>query len=60
VQARLGEVAAECGATFVDPLPEILALPAATRRGFRFAHDIHPTPAYHALLADVLARRFAT
>jgi len=56
VQARLREVAAEAGAAFVDPLPEILALPAGTRRGFRFVHDIHPTPAYHALLAGVLAR----
>lgn len=59
VQARLGEVAAGTGATLVDPLPEILALPAATRRGFRFEHDIHPTPAYHALLAAVLARHLA-
>lgn len=59
VQARLAEVAAETGATLLDPLPAILALPAATRRGFRFERDIHPTPAYHALLADVLARHLA-
>ncbi len=59
LQARLREVAGETGAMLVDPLPEILALPAETRRGFRFASDIHPTPAYHARLADTLARHLA-
>lgn len=60
VQARLREVAAEAGAAWVDPLPEILALPAETRRGFRFAKDIHPTPAYHACLAGALATHLTT
>lgn len=59
VRARLGELARDAGVPLVDPLPEILALPAETRLGFRFAVDIHPTPAYHDLLAGVLARHFA-
>lgn len=54
VQARLGELAAEAGVPLVDPLPGILTLPEAERRAFRFATDIHPTPAYHACLARAL------
>ncbi len=56
VQARLRELASEASATLIDPLPELLALPAGTRRGFRFAKDIHPTPAYHRALATILSR----
>ena len=59
VQARLTELARDAGVPLVDPLPAILALPAETRRGFRFATDIHPTPAYHQFLADTLARHIA-
>ena len=56
VQARLRELALEASATLIDPLPELLALPADTRRGFRFAKDPHPTPAYHRALAAILSR----
>jgi carbamoyltransferase len=56
VQARLRELATQASATLIDPLPELLALPADTRRGFRFAKDIHPTPAYHRALATILSR----
>ena len=59
VQARLTELARDAGVPLVDPLPAILALPAETRRGFRFATDIHPTPAYHQFLAETLARHIA-
>lgn len=59
VQARLFELAHDAGVPLVDPLPEILALPAGARRGFRFATDIHPTPAYHQFLAKALARHLA-
>jgi carbamoyltransferase len=56
VQARLRELASEASANLVDPLPELLALPADARRGFRFAKDTHPTPAYHRALATILSR----
>ncbi len=59
VQARLGELARDAGVRLVDPLPEILALPAKTRRGFRFAGDIHPASAYHQFLVETLARHLA-
>jgi len=54
-QARFREVARATGVTLHDPLPELLQRPAAERRGFRFARDVHPTPEGHAALAASLA-----
>ena len=40
----------------VDPLDELWRLPRKTRRSFRFAKDVHPTPAYHSFLAQILSK----
>ena len=53
-QARFAELAAHTGCTLHDPLPQMLAYPSATRRAFRWANDIHYTPAGHQALADSL------
>jgi hypothetical protein len=37
-----------------DPLPELLRMPAAERRGLRWEKDIHFTPAGHQALASSL------
>lgn len=54
-QARFRELAAAVGCTLHDPLPDLMQRSAAERRGFRFKHDVHPTPAGHAALAESLA-----
>ena len=53
-QTRFAELAAELGCTLHDPLPHFLAYPAAQRRTFRWAQDIHFTPAGHRVLTDSL------
>jgi hypothetical protein len=45
--------------TLHDPFDDYLAVPKEERRGFRFEKDIHPTPLYHRLLAESLARTVA-
>jgi lysophospholipase L1-like esterase len=54
-QARFAELAAELKCTLHDPLPDLLAYPKDERRDFRWATDIHFTPAGHAALARSLA-----
>ena len=53
-QQRFDDLARDTGARLHDPLPDLMRLPPATRRGFRFAHDPHLTPAGHEALADSL------
>jgi carbamoyltransferase len=48
-------LAEHLGCHFHDPLPDLVAYDAETRRGFRFRDDIHPTPAGHEALARSLA-----
>lgn len=52
---RFQELAQATGCTLHDPLPDLQRCSLAERRGFRFEHDVHPTPAGHAALADSLA-----
>lgn len=54
-RARFRELAAETGAILHDPLDDLLAYTPEERRGFRFEHDIHPTPAGHQAIAESLA-----
>lgn len=53
-QRRFAELARATGARLHDPLPDLLRLPAATRRSFRLDRDPHLTPAGHEALADSL------
>ncbi len=53
--ARFDELKDWENVTVHNPLPDYYALPKATRRGFRFEKDIHPTAAHHRLLAESLA-----
>ena len=52
---RFQELARDTGCTLHDPLDDLLTYSAADRRAFRFEHDVHPTPAFHAALAKSLA-----
>lgn len=56
-QRRFRELAADTGAMLHDPLPDFHRVPRADRRQLRFARDIHPTPAWHRVMADSLAPR---
>lgn len=53
-QRRFSELAIATGVAVHDPLPDLRRHPPAERRAFRFAKDIHPTPAGHRALADSL------
>ncbi len=54
-QARFQELGQATGARIHDPLPDYWKTPRAERQKFRFAKDIHPTPASHRVLAESLA-----
>lgn len=54
-RARFAELAAPPRVQVHDPLPYFWKTPAASRRQFRFATDVHPTPAAHRVLAEALA-----
>ena len=54
-QARFAELASLPRVTVHDPLPAFHAVSRDARRAFRFAHDVHPTPAAHRVLAQSLA-----
>jgi carbamoyltransferase len=54
-RARFSELARAPAVVVHDPLPYFWRHDKATRRGFRFAKDIHPTPAAHAVLGEALA-----
>lgn len=56
-QARFRELHAPPRVIVHDPLPDLLAHTAEARRGFRFQHDVHPTPSGHRALAESLAKR---
>jgi lysophospholipase L1-like esterase len=56
-QQRFRELAADTGALLHDPLPDFHRLPKAERRQLRFGRDIHPTAAWHRVMADSLAPR---
>lgn len=58
-QARVASLAAPPRVVVVDPLPALRRRPPAERRGFRFEHDVHPTPAAHRALAQILAAGIA-
>src|SRR5262249_53288934 len=51
---RFRELAADAGCRLHDPLPDLLAYPAAERRGFRFGKDIHLSRAGHQAVARSL------
>ncbi len=52
---RFRELAEEGGFVLHDPLDDLLAHDAETRRGFRFKLDVHLTPAGHRAIAQSLA-----
>ena len=52
---RFSELALKTGCACFDPLPGLKRYSMEERRGFRFAHDPHPSPAGHAAIAHVLA-----
>ncbi len=54
-QARFAELARDTGCHLHDPLPDLKAYPKEERRAFRFARDVHYTPAGHRALAASLA-----
>jgi lysophospholipase L1-like esterase len=51
-QARFAELGSVC--RLHDPLPDLLRYDSATRRGFRFQRDVHPTREGHQALAASL------
>ena len=55
-QSRFAEFAGTTGAILVDALPDLQRPALAERRVFRFATDVHPTPACHSALAQCLQR----
>lgn len=59
-QQRFAELGADLGVTILDPLPALRAHDRTARRGFRFAKDVHLSPAGHAALAAALAPGIAT
>lgn len=54
-QRRFAELARDTGCALHDPLPDLLAYPAAVRRAFRWPTDIHFTPAGHQAVAKSMA-----
>lgn len=59
-QARFRELADEAGCALHDPLPDLWRASPEARRAYRFAKDIHPTPAGHDAIARSLARVIET
>lgn len=53
-RARFAELARDGDFVLHDPLDDLLAHDAATRRGFRFEKDVHLTPAGHRAIAESL------
>ncbi|HET7233301.1 MAG TPA: SGNH/GDSL hydrolase family protein [Longimicrobium sp.] len=54
---RFAELARDTGAMLHDPLDDFHRVPKAERRALRWQQDIHPTPAWHRVMADSLAAR---
>ena len=54
-QSRFSELADSNPCLVHDPLPSLLKYSPTERRSFRFAQDIHPTPAGHVAIAASLA-----
>ena len=55
-RARFAELKDWPGVTVHDIMPDYYTLPKEERRSFRFEKDIHPTPAHHRFLAELLER----
>ncbi len=55
-RARFAELAQDGGFVLHDPLDDLWAHDAQTRRGFRFKTDVHLTPAGHRAIAASLSR----
>lgn len=53
-QKRFLEVSVKSKSAYCDPLPGLTRFSREERRGFRFARDVHPSPAGHAAIAQVL------
>jgi len=58
-QSRFRELESLPRVMIHDPLPDFWKFSADERRGFRFKHDLHPTPAGHRVLAESLTRAIA-
>jgi carbamoyltransferase len=54
-QQRFRELGEELGRPIIDPLPELAAHDAQTKRSFRFGKDVHLTAAGHAAVAKAVA-----
>ena len=54
-QERFRELASETGIAIHDVLPDLQRYSVEERRGFRFATDVHLTPAGHQAVARSLA-----
>lgn len=51
---RFSEFAMKTGSAYFDPLPALKRYSQEERRGFRFAQDVHPSPAGHIAIAQAL------
>jgi len=58
-QARYHELAAACGAAYLDPLEAFAGLSRDERRDLYFADDGHPTARWHAIVGAALAPELA-
>jgi hypothetical protein len=58
-QRRFAELAERLSCQLHDPLPDLQCHTKEVRRTFRFASDIHPTPAWHQAIAASLAPSLA-
>jgi len=56
-QARFGELKTELGIETFDPLNDLQKYSTEEKRAFRFATDVHPTPAGHRAIAESIAKR---
>ncbi len=54
-QRRFREVAADAGAEYFDPLPQLREFSREERRSFYYLRDAHPTRAGHRALATCMA-----
>jgi carbamoyltransferase len=52
---RFSNLALKTGCACFDPLPDLKRYSMEERRGFRFARDVHYSPAGHAAIAQALA-----
>lgn len=55
-RVRFQELSRSAPCLLHDPMDDILARPIEERKRFRYASDVHPTPSFHALLAESIAK----